>query len=106
MQRKDALDADPAGALPHRKGRSQAHSAFACDHVALEDLERLAAGEGVGRGGWCVDADDDHGRDLARVDELGECAVDVPFHAEGGGVDIVDQQPEAWADAVAAFIKA
>jgi pimeloyl-ACP methyl ester carboxylesterase len=25
---------------------------------------------------------------------------------EGGGVDIVDQQPEAWADAVAAFVKA
>jgi len=24
---------------------------------------------------------------------------------EGGGVDITDQQPDAWADAVAAFIK-
>jgi pimeloyl-ACP methyl ester carboxylesterase len=27
------------------------------------------------------------------------------FALEGGGVDIVDQQPEAWADAVAAFLE-
>ena len=34
-------------------------------------------------------------------------AVRVDFHVtvlKGGGIDIVDQQPEAWADAVAAFL--